>query len=64
MTRIEQIAEWAASLAGDEIPDDVVVLARAQRRSVLGAMAASIHDAASRRVLAGVDRWATDGPVR
>ena len=62
--RVEEIADWAASLARDDIPDDVVSLARAQRRSVLGAMAASVNDAASRRVLAGVDRWASDGPVR
>ena len=64
MTRVEQIADWAASLTRDAIPDDVVSLARAQRRSVLGAMAASVNDAASRRVLAGVESWASDGPVR
>src|SRR5438132_1942583 len=64
MTRIEEIADWAASLERGDVPDGVVSLARAQRRSVLAAVAASTHDAASRRVLAGVDRWAADGDVR
>src|SRR5256714_3256655 len=63
MTRIEEIADWAASLERGDIPDEVVSLARAQQRSVLAAVAASTHDAASRRVLAGVDRWAAAGDV-
>ena len=51
-TSIETMAAWAASLAIGDVPADVLDLARAQRRSVLGAVAASAHDPAAGRVLA------------
>src|SRR5215210_4026466 len=60
---VEAIADWAASLTLADVPDGVVSLGRSQRRSVLGAVAASAGDAAGRRVLSGLDRWAGDGPV-
>src|SRR5438067_8478509 len=55
MTRIETIATWAASLSAGDVPADVLELCRAQRRSVLGGMAASSADPAARRVLAGLE---------
>src|SRR5439155_4437760 len=61
MTRIETIATWAASLSATDVPADVLELCRAQRRSVLGGMAASSGDAAARRVLAGLDATTGDG---
>lgn len=51
--RIEALAEWAAGLAVGDIPPRVLGTARAQRRSVLSAVAASSVDAASRRVASG-----------
>ena len=62
-TTVERIAGWAAGLDPSTIPDDVLRLARAQRRSVLGAVAASGADEASRRVLGAVSAWATPGPA-
>ncbi|MFA5788118.1 MAG: MmgE/PrpD family protein, partial [Actinomycetota bacterium] len=63
MTAVETIAEWAASLSLSDVPETVLSLARAQRRSVLGAIAASAHDAAAMRVLSAVEIWAADGPA-
>src|SRR5436309_16007207 len=60
MTRIETIATWAASLSATDVPADVLELCRAQRRSVLGGMAASSGDAAARRVPAGLDATTGD----
>jgi 2-methylcitrate dehydratase PrpD len=62
-TTLQRIAGWAAELTLGDVPAAVVDLCRAQRRSVLAAMAASTGDAAAQRVLAGVDAWAADGPV-
>jgi len=62
-TTVERIAAWAAELTLGDVPDAVVDLCRSQRRSVLAAVAASTTDGAARRVLAGVDSWAADGPV-
>lgn len=50
---IELLADWAANLAAADVPSRVLDLARAQRRSVLAAVAASATDGASRRVAAG-----------
>ncbi|ORB34435.1 hypothetical protein BST40_25515 [Mycobacterium persicum] len=63
VTTIERLAAWVADLRLDDVPDAVVDLCRAQRRSVFAAVAASTGDVASRRVLAGVETWAGDGPV-
>jgi 2-methylcitrate dehydratase PrpD len=54
---VEQIAAWAHGI--DDAPEEVLALARAQRRSVLGAIAGSSNDVASRRVL---DALAADAP--
>lgn len=48
--RIEALADWAAGLTVGDIPPRVFATARAQRRSVLSAVAACGVDAASRRV--------------
>ena len=63
MTRVSDIAEWAAGLGVDDIPPDVLARGRDQRRSVLASIAASTRDGAARRVLAAVEGWAADGPV-
>lgn len=63
MTTVEDIAAWAVSLHPDEVPGTVVELARAQRRSVLGGMAASSGDRAWRRVVGAVESWSGDGPA-
>ncbi len=62
-TRIEAIARWATELTFRDIPSDVVELCRAQRKSVLAAIAASSGDAASRHVLDAVASFACDGPA-
>ena len=61
MTSIETIADWAASLAFDDIPSGVLDLFRAQRRSVLGAVAASAEDPAAVRIRSVVESWAASG---
>lgn len=63
MTIIDRIADWAHRLTPADVPQRVHDLSRAQRRSVLGAVAASSRDLAARRVLAAVDAWASDGPA-
>lgn len=63
VTTVERLAGWAADLRLADVPDAVVDLCRAQRRSVLAAMAASAGDAACARVLAAVESRAGDGPV-
>ena len=63
MTRVAEIAEWAAGLGVGDIPNDVLARGRDQRRSVLASMAASTRDGAARRVLTAVEGWAHDGPV-
>lgn len=63
MTLVDDISRWAAGLAIGDIPDDVLALSRAQRASVLGGVAASAQDRASRRVLNAVSTWAGDGPA-
>jgi len=63
VSRVEDIAGWAASLTLEDIPADVVARGRDQRRSVLGSVAASSRDGAAKRVLSAVEGWARDGPV-
>lgn len=63
MSRIEELAAWAHALAWDEVPEAVRELARAQRRSVLGAIAASTGDAAAGRVAGAVAARAAPGPA-
>jgi 2-methylcitrate dehydratase PrpD len=63
MSTVEAIATWAAGLTVGDVPPDILDLCRAQRRSVLGAMAASTRDEAARRVGAAVAAWAPDGPA-
>src|SRR5687768_2930739 len=63
VTTVERIAGWAAELTLGDVPAPVLELCRAQRRSVLAAMAASGTDEAAQRVLGGVAGWAADGPL-
>ena len=63
MSRVADIAAWAATLNIGDIPADVLSRCRDQRRSVLASMAASTRDAAARRVLSAVEGWAHDGPA-
>jgi len=63
MTTIETLAEWGAGLELADVPADVLELARAHRRSVLGAVAASSGDAATARLVGAVAGWAGDGPA-
>lgn len=63
VTIVEEIADWAHTLTPPDVPERVHDLSRAQRRSVLGAVAASSQDLAARRVLAAVDAWASEGPA-
>jgi len=63
VTRVADIAAWAAGLRLEDIPADVLRLGRDQRRSVLASIAASTRDGAARRVLEAVTGWAHDGPV-
>ncbi|HVM39677.1 MAG TPA: MmgE/PrpD family protein [Acidimicrobiia bacterium] len=62
-TSVEQLATWASEVTIADVPADVLDLARAQRRSVLAAMAASVDDEATGRLLAAVSGWASDGPA-
>lgn len=62
-TRIEELAGWVAGLGVGDVPPPVLELCRVQRRSVLGGVAASYSDAATRRVLSAVERWAAPGPA-
>lgn len=50
-----------AGLGVGDVPPPVLELCRVQRRSVLGGVAASYSDAATRRVLSAVERWAAPG---
>lgn len=63
MTTLERIAGWASDVQIGDAPDEVVELCRAQRRSVLAAVAASVGDRSARRVLTGVETWAAEGPA-
>ncbi|HMC51517.1 MAG TPA: MmgE/PrpD family protein, partial [Acidimicrobiales bacterium] len=62
-TTVQRLAAWAAGVTLGDVPLSVLDLCRAQRRSVLAAVAASTGDAASGRVLGGVGSWAGEGPV-
>jgi len=57
-TTVQRLAAWAAGVTLGDVPLSVLDLCRAQRRSVLAAVAASTGDAASGRVLGGVGSWA------
>lgn len=65
MSSVEAIAEWAVSVGPGDIPDTVDELARAQRRSVLGSIAASSGAPSSswRRILDAIASWCDDGPA-
>ncbi|MGH2808658.1 MAG: MmgE/PrpD family protein [Actinomycetota bacterium] len=56
MTLVEGLARWASELGYSDIPDDVKELCRAQRRSMLAAVAASDEDPATQRVLDAVEK--------
>lgn len=60
---VERLAHWVAEVTANDVPDEVIDLCRAQRRSVIGAMSASTIDGATQRVLAGIASWAGPGPV-
>jgi 2-methylcitrate dehydratase PrpD len=63
VTLVGEVAGWAAGLEIDDVPDDVLVLCRAQRRSVFAAIAASSNDEAACRVLDAITAWAGRGPA-
>ncbi|HZD66276.1 MAG TPA: MmgE/PrpD family protein [Acidimicrobiales bacterium] len=63
MTTVEALAGWATGLRLEDVPVDVVSLCRSQRASVIGGIAASADDAASRRILDGLAGWARSGPA-
>lgn len=62
-TRIQTMARWATRLELGDVPDRVLALCRAQRRSVMAAMAASKGAAAPERVLSAVAANAGAGPA-
>lgn len=62
-TTVESIASWATNLSLGDVPDAVLDLCRAQRRSVLAAVAGSVHSGATRRVLTAVQGWSAPGPA-
>src|SRR5512134_3495743 len=59
MSTVERIAEWAHGIDG--APAEVLELCRAQRRSVLAAIAGSMRDRGSKRVLDAIAADAPDG---
>ena len=63
MSLVEDVARWASGLRMIDVPADVVDLSRAQRAAVLGGVAASAADGASRRVVDAVSAWAGPGPA-
>ncbi|MGH2693478.1 MAG: MmgE/PrpD family protein [Actinomycetota bacterium] len=60
---VRRLATWATRLSHSDVPEDVLELCRAQRRSVLAAIGASTGNEAAGRVLEGVVATAPDGPV-
>lgn len=62
-TTVERIATWAAGLRLEHVPPEVVELSRAQRASVLGAIAGSARDEAAERVIDAVLTQAAEGPA-
>jgi 2-methylcitrate dehydratase PrpD len=60
---VRRLAAWASGLSPSQVPEDVLELCRAQRRSVLGAIGASAGNEASARVLEGILAAAADGPA-
>ncbi|HYI44276.1 MAG TPA: MmgE/PrpD family protein [Actinomycetota bacterium] len=63
MTTVERLATWATELELGQIPAEVLELCRAQKRSVLGAIAASTDDAATKRVMSAIEKNAPPGPA-
>ncbi len=62
-TLVQELGAWAVELHLGDVPPPVLELCRAQRRSVLGAVAASSDDAAWGRVRSAAQRWAAPGPA-
>ncbi|NOY94349.1 MAG: MmgE/PrpD family protein [Deltaproteobacteria bacterium] len=62
-TRIQTMARWATHLELDDVPEQVLELCRAQRRSVIAAMAASQGAASPERVLRATLANAGAGPT-
>lgn len=60
---VRRLAGWATRLSPSDVPEDVLELCRAQRRSVLGAIGASAGNEASARVLEGTLSAAPEGPA-
>jgi len=60
---VEALSEWASSLRIQDVPARVLDACRDQRRSVFASIAASADDDASRRTLAAVEGWASEGKV-
>ena len=62
-TRVESIAAWACELEFSDLPHDVIQLARAQKKSVIAAIAASMQDAASIKILRATHEASSPGPA-
>ncbi len=60
---IEEIADWASQVSISEIPERVLDLARTQRKSIIGAIAASLLNPHSRKVSDAVATFANGGPA-
>ena len=63
MTTVQRLAAWATELELDQISAEVLELCRAQKRSVLGAIAASTDDEATKRVMSAIEKNAPPGPA-
>lgn len=63
MTTVEDIAAWAHGLKRPDVPEEVLELARAQTRSVLGSLGASAGDGAASRIVRGLETTAPEGPA-
>jgi 2-methylcitrate dehydratase PrpD len=61
-TIITRMAEWAAGLEYEQVPERVLTKARLQLFSVLGAIHASSRHEIGRIVLEATGSWAGDGP--
>jgi len=63
LTVIENLARWAHDLTIDQVPEDVRRLCRAQRRSVLSAIASGTETPACQRILNALERHGQPGPA-
>ncbi len=60
-TLIEQIADWAVRIQDKDVPERVKAKARLQQLSVIAAIAAGARHDIGKKVLAGLELWASPG---